>query len=97
MLTYPPRELWPEKIYSLPELSYPDTLNACHELLDRNLDEGRGSSPAIYFKDSVVTYSELHHQVMNIAGALRRRGIQPPAKSNGLRITAVRPVSTSCT
>ncbi len=77
MLKYPPRKLWPEKVYSLPELAYPDTLNACHELLDRNLDEGRGSSPAIYFKDSVVTYSELHHQVMNIAGALRRRGIQP--------------------
>lgn len=77
MLTYPPRELWPEKIYSLPELSYPDTLNACHELLDRNLEQGRGSSPAIYFNKSVVTYSELHQEVMAIAGALRQRGVEP--------------------
>ena len=42
ILAYPPQELWPEKSYTLPELSYPDTLNACYELLDRNLDEGRG-------------------------------------------------------
>src|ERR1043166_3814613 len=53
MLSYPPRELWPEKIYDLPELAYPQTLNACYELLDINLALGRGSAPAIYSTDSV--------------------------------------------
>lgn len=77
MLSYPPRELWPEKIYSLPELSYPDTLNACFELLDANLAQGRGASPAIYFGGSVITYKELLDDVMEIAGGLRQRGIQP--------------------
>src|SRR6266704_6011568 len=77
MLSYPPRELWPERIYSLPELSYPDTLNACHELLDVNLEHGRSSSPAIYFNHSVVTYSQLRQEVMEMAGALRQRGIEP--------------------
>jgi 2-aminobenzoate-CoA ligase len=77
MLSYPPRELWPEKIYSLPELSYPDTLNACHELLDTNLERGRGSFPAIHFDKSVVTYAELYELVMQFAGTLRRQGIGP--------------------
>ncbi len=76
MLSYPPRELWPEKICSLPELFYADTLNACHEFLDVHLAEGRGASPAIYFKDSVITYQELLDDVMRVAGSLRRRGIQ---------------------
>src|SRR6266566_3949494 len=77
MLSYPPRELWPEKIYDLPELAYPKTLNACYELLDANVALGRGSAPAIYFADSVITYKQLTDQVMQIAGALRERGVKP--------------------
>ena len=77
MLAYPPRQLWPEKIYSLPELSYPETFNACYELLDSNLALGRASAPAIYFGESVITYAQLADQVMKIAGSLRQRGIQP--------------------
>src|SRR5437667_8023840 len=77
MLSYPPRDLWPEKIYSLPELSYPETLNACYDLLDANLALGRGSAPAIYFGDSVITYKQLTEHVMHIAGALRGRGVRP--------------------
>jgi len=67
MLPYPPRELWPKKTYSLPELSYPDTLNACHELLRSKPREGHGSFPAIHFGKSVITYAELHEQVMQFA------------------------------
>ena len=77
MLSYPPRELWPEKIYHLPELAYPKTLNACHELIDANLALGRGSAPAIYFADSVVTYNQLASDVMKLAGALQLRGVRP--------------------
>ena len=77
MLSYPPRELWPEKIYDLPELAYPKTLNACHELIDANLALGRGSAPAIYFADSVVTYNQLATDVMKLAGALQQRGVRP--------------------
>ena len=59
MLSYQPRELWPERIYALPELSYSDTTNACYELIDANLGLGRASTPAIHFGDSVVTYKQL--------------------------------------
>ena len=77
MVLYPPQELWPEKVYTLPELSYSDTTNACYELLDANLAAGRGARPAIYFGDSVITYEQLFDEVVQIAGALRERGVQP--------------------
>src|SRR6186713_1605517 len=76
MLSYPPRDLWPDKIYSLPELSYPEMVNACYELLDANLALGRGSAPAIHFAGTLLTYQELANQVMQIAGALRQRGVK---------------------
>jgi 2-aminobenzoate-CoA ligase len=77
MLAYPPRQLWPEKIYNLPELSYSATFNACYELLDSNLALGRGSAPAIYSGESFISYTQLADEVMKIAGALRQRGVQP--------------------
>ena len=42
---YPPEELWPKFIYSLPELAYSEQLNACYELLDAHLSNGRGAAP----------------------------------------------------
>jgi 2-aminobenzoate-CoA ligase len=77
MLSYPSRELWPERIYSLPELSYSETTNACNELLDANLALGRGPTAAIHFGDSTITYGQLVNDVMRIAGSLRQRGVQP--------------------
>ena len=65
MLSYPLQELWPERIYTLPELSYSDTTNACYELLDANLASGRGPTPAIHFGDSVITYSQLADDVLH--------------------------------
>src|ERR1051326_4300013 len=76
-LSYPPRETWPERPYGLPELSYPDTLNACHELLDRWIEEGHGFAPAVYFNDTVLTYSEVLDQVERTAELLRRKGVEP--------------------
>src|SRR5690242_7541861 len=77
MLPYPPQELWPERVYTLPELSYPATTNACDELLDANLRSGRGPAPAIYFGDSITSYAELADDVMRIAAALREQGVGP--------------------
>jgi hypothetical protein len=77
MLPYPPRELsGPRKSTACRILAYPDTFNACYELLDANLAAGRGSAPAIYWADSVVTYRQLTDEVMKIAGALRERGVK---------------------
>jgi len=76
MLSYPAHELWPQRLYSLPELQYPDTLNACSELLDRHIEEGRGASPAIYYKDTSISYAELFEDVTRLAAILRAEKIE---------------------
>ena len=40
----PPREQWPEFLFDLPELQYPERLNCVTELLDRWVDGGPGRS-----------------------------------------------------
>jgi hypothetical protein len=45
----PPRELWPQRIYTLPEhAGYPQRLNATEELIDRHV-EADGDRVAILF------------------------------------------------
>ncbi len=42
----PPRELWPTRIYTLPEFqTYPQKLNSTEELLDKAVAAGPGGSP----------------------------------------------------
>src|SRR5438046_697355 len=73
----PPEELWPKFIYSLPELAYSKQLNACYELLDAHLSNGRGAAPAVYFGSSTLTYHDVYNQVVCMAGALHEKGIGP--------------------
>jgi len=75
-LSYPPRELWPDRPCLLPELLYPEKLNACYELLDRHIAEGRGDSPAIYFNDEIFTYREVLAKVVRVTAALHNGGIE---------------------
>ena len=43
----PPRELWPTRIYKLPEYqAYPQKMNSTEELLDKQVAAGRGDRPA---------------------------------------------------
>src|ERR1035437_8175688 len=73
----PPIEDWGERIYTRPEFHYPEELNAAAELLDRNVAEGRGARPAIYYKDLVISYGELLASVNKMGNALKKLGIQP--------------------
>ncbi len=73
----PPLSDWGERVYTRPEFNYPDELNAAVELLDRNVAEGRGDRPAIYYKDLVIPYGELLAGVNKMGNALRKLGIQP--------------------
>ena len=61
---------------------YPDaTLNTCHNALDRHVDAGRGSEPALIYDSPLAgtkrsyTYRELRDEVAVFAGALRRLGV----------------------
>jgi 2-aminobenzoate-CoA ligase len=67
----PRRELWPEFIFELPELAYPDRMNCATELLDRAVDRGWGRRTAIVAADGVRwTYAELLARANRIAQVL---------------------------
>ncbi|HEX8010633.1 MAG TPA: AMP-binding protein [Casimicrobiaceae bacterium] len=67
----PPSELWPEFIFELPELSFPDRINCATELLDRAVDRGWGSRTAIVAADGArLTYAELLARANRIAQVL---------------------------
>ena len=51
--------------------------NACVDLLDGNVERGRGDHPAVVSRARAVTYSELLAEVRRVAAALRALGVQP--------------------
>src|ERR1700694_4184018 len=66
----PPRDQWPDLIFMLPELQYPDRLNCIVELLDMHVREGDGDRPAIFSADGVLTYAQMQAQVDRVAHVL---------------------------
>jgi 2-aminobenzoate-CoA ligase len=73
----PPRELWPERIYTLPEhRGYPQRLNSTEELVDRHVAEGRGDRVAILYEDQKLTYRQLQGSIDRLGSALRGLGIE---------------------
>jgi 2-aminobenzoate-CoA ligase len=73
----PPKELQPERVYSLKEFeSYPDLLNSTEELLDKQVAAGRGDHPAILFEDRVLTYRQLLGATNKFGNALRKLGVE---------------------
>ncbi len=67
----PPREQWPEFLYALPELQYPDALNCGTELLDGAVARGWGARTAIVAPGGTRwTYAELLARANRIAHVL---------------------------
>jgi len=74
----PPAELLPEFRFDLPELQYPERVNAASELIDRAIANGHGARLAIRFPGGVWTYNELARATNRIARVLVEDfGIQP--------------------
>jgi 2-aminobenzoate-CoA ligase len=71
----PPKALWPERIYTLPETRYPVRLNVATALLDANADGGRAGRPAILHQEQVLAYGDLQKRVNRLANGLRAAGI----------------------
>jgi len=65
----PPRQSWPELIFSLPELQYPERLNCVAELLDNNAGP-YAHKPAIVTYQESWSYAFLLEQVNRIAHVL---------------------------
>jgi 2-aminobenzoate-CoA ligase len=66
----PPRELWPELRFDLPELRYPERLNCAFDLLDRNVAAGRGGRTAVVTPKERLTYEQLRERANRIAHVL---------------------------
>lgn len=71
----PPEELWPDRVFSLPEYRQPEKINAADALLVPNLKAGRAEKTAIYCGEEKVSYSALWEKVNGLADSLRRLGI----------------------
>jgi len=70
----PPKSRWPELIFELPELQYPERLNCAAELLDHMVAGGHGERPVIHAlidgKAYSCTYRQLLHRANRIARVL---------------------------
>jgi 2-aminobenzoate-CoA ligase len=67
----PPPELLPDMLYdSLPELAYPDRINAAVELLDRRIEAGDGDHIVFHFYGGHWTYRHLYETANRIAHVL---------------------------
>jgi len=72
----PPRELWPKRIYTLPEFAtYAQRFNPTEELLGKVVAAGRGERTAVLFEDQRLTYNQFLTQANKFAGALRGLGV----------------------
>jgi 2-aminobenzoate-CoA ligase len=68
----PPSGEWPEFLFELPGLQYPERLNCAGELLDGALEKGWGGRTALVGAHGRWTYAELRDRVDRIAHVLRR-------------------------
>jgi len=74
----PPRAQWPDFLFGLPELNYPDRMNCVVELLDRWIASGGGERPCLISPAEELTYAQLAERVNRIANVLTRElGIVP--------------------
>ena len=64
----PPRDQWPDLVFDLPELRYPERMNCATELLDRALERGWGERTAILAPGGLRwSYADLTAQANRIA------------------------------
>jgi len=73
----PESELEPDLTHNLPELHYPQRVNAAVELVDTHVEAGRGDNVAIYFAEEEITYNDLQDRVNRLGNVLRESGVEP--------------------
>src|SRR5438876_11456826 len=66
----PPRDQWPDLIFTIPEVQYPDRLNCAVDLLDSWVRQGHGDHPAIFSDGGMLTYKQMQEQVDQVAHVL---------------------------
>jgi len=66
----PPQAEWPDLIFPLPELQYPERVNCATELLDRAVERGWGGNTAFMGSTVSWTYAELLAEANRLANVL---------------------------
>ncbi|HEY0489683.1 MAG TPA: AMP-binding protein [Telluria sp.] len=67
----PPPGQWPEFLFDLPGLEYPERLNCVAELLDAAVARGEGGRTAVIGEHETLTYAQLQARVDSFAHVLR--------------------------
>ena len=67
----PPPSLMPDRIYTLPELRYPERLNVGEALLDANADGDHASRVAIQAGERHLSYADKRLSRIRLLVALR--------------------------
>ncbi|RLA99070.1 MAG: hypothetical protein DRG83_13650 [Deltaproteobacteria bacterium] len=72
---WPPEDAWP---YVKPTrfVEWTEEFNLARYLVERNVEEGRGGKPAIFFEKEAITYDELSRASNKLGSSLKRLGIR---------------------
>jgi 2-aminobenzoate-CoA ligase len=75
----PPDDLWPELLFELPELAYPDRLNCADELLDGSIERFGADRPCLLDAAGTTwSYGEVRDSANRVARVLvEDLGVQP--------------------
>lgn len=74
----PPCEQWPQSLFELPSLQFPEQLNCASRLLDDAVHEGHAGRPALMCGERTVSYGDLLADANRIANVLvRQMGVVP--------------------
>ena len=68
----PPRAQWPDFLFGMPELNYPDRMNCVVELLDRWIASGDGDRLCLISPGETISYGQLAERVNRIGNVLTR-------------------------
>ncbi|MFQ5658224.1 MAG: acyl-CoA synthetase, partial [Candidatus Methylomirabilales bacterium] len=98
----PPKELWPTRIYNLPEYqAYPQKFNSTEELVDKQVAAGKGDRVAILFEERKIPYKALLGMVNKLGSSLKALGVEeadrvalrapniPPALATNLAVLKI--------
>jgi 2-aminobenzoate-CoA ligase len=68
----PPQDQLPDFLFTLPELQYPERLNAARAFVDDHVAAGHGDAPCLIAPGEAWTYGQLQDKVNRIANVLTR-------------------------
>lgn len=60
----------------IPQIVLPEQFNAASAFLDLNLQEGRGSRPAVFYQNQTYTYAQIAELANRVGNGLRDLGIE---------------------